>query len=392
MSKKLTICKSRRLAKDVDCLAVTYPDIASQLVDKSLGFQLTRGSRKKVLWRCEHGHIWETSVNHRTHGSGCPYCQRMKPWVGETDLATTHPELVAELLDKSLGTELMSGSKKYVWWKCKYGHIWRARVVDRVNGHGCPYCTGVLPIVGENDLATTHPELVSQLVDNSLGTKLTSGSGKCVEWVCERGHVWKAPVYTRVKGHGCPYCAGQLPIVGETDLATTHPEIAEQLKDKSLGITVTAGSGKLLEWQCEHGHVWKARVSHRVHGNGCPTCKESSGERNVRAWLDKQGISYVEQWWHSGCKCQKPLTFDFAIFGQDNDTIPVVCIEYQGEQHYMSIVAFGGDERFESQKMHDDIKRAFCEEYGIKLIEIPYSFDSEYLVGKMLDACLKNIR
>ena len=36
---------------------------------------VTRGSGKKVLWRCEKGHEWIVQISHRTsHRTGCPYC------------------------------------------------------------------------------------------------------------------------------------------------------------------------------------------------------------------------------------------------------------------------------------------------------------------------------
>ena len=37
---------------------------------------LTLGSNKKVWWKCSKGHNWETKINNRSHGNGCPYCQR----------------------------------------------------------------------------------------------------------------------------------------------------------------------------------------------------------------------------------------------------------------------------------------------------------------------------
>ena len=36
---------------------------------------VSRGSNKKIFWKCSRGHEWETSVKNRTRGTGCPYCQ-----------------------------------------------------------------------------------------------------------------------------------------------------------------------------------------------------------------------------------------------------------------------------------------------------------------------------
>ena len=35
---------------------------------------VTRASGKKVQWKCKRGHEWVTTINSRTYGSNCPYC------------------------------------------------------------------------------------------------------------------------------------------------------------------------------------------------------------------------------------------------------------------------------------------------------------------------------
>ncbi|KRF39828.1 zinc-ribbon domain-containing protein [Paenibacillus sp. Soil787] len=33
------------------------------------------GSTKKVWWSCVHGHQWQSRIDHRNNGSGCPQCR-----------------------------------------------------------------------------------------------------------------------------------------------------------------------------------------------------------------------------------------------------------------------------------------------------------------------------
>ena len=55
------------------------------------------------------------------------------------------------------------GSKKKLWWVCGSGHSYQASATSRTGERtGCPYCTGRLPIPGENDLATLFPGLVRE--------------------------------------------------------------------------------------------------------------------------------------------------------------------------------------------------------------------------------------
>ena len=57
---------------------------------------------------------------------------------------------------------LTLGSNKKVWWKCSKAHEWQARIADRRNGNGCPYCSGRYAIKGENDLQTVNPTLAKE--------------------------------------------------------------------------------------------------------------------------------------------------------------------------------------------------------------------------------------
>lgn len=51
-------------------------------------------SHKKVWWKCDKGedHEWESNINNRTNGKGCPICRGLKV-VSSNCLATLNPEL-----------------------------------------------------------------------------------------------------------------------------------------------------------------------------------------------------------------------------------------------------------------------------------------------------------
>ena len=82
---------------------------------------------------------------------------------GKKSLAESYPNLLEEWdynKNDILPTQVTAGSKKIVWWKCKNGHEWQARIGHRTEGSNCIYCAGQKPIVGVNDLKTTNPELI----------------------------------------------------------------------------------------------------------------------------------------------------------------------------------------------------------------------------------------
>lgn len=175
-------------------------------------------------------------------------------------------------------------SNRRLEWQCDAGHIWRAIVASRTSGHGCPYCTGTLPIVGKTDLSTTHPDIASQAEGWDPAT-VAIGSGRFKKWRCERGHVWTAAPSTRVRS-GCPYCSGALVIPGETDLATLYPDVAAQA-DGWDPTTVTAHSSQMRAWRCEQGHTWRAIISSRTRGAGCPSCHKERGKVSRGTLIDE---------------------------------------------------------------------------------------------------------
>jgi hypothetical protein len=182
------------------------------------------GSGKKVWWICDKGHEWEAAVDHRTEGSGCPYCSGRQAIIGENDLFSKNPALLKEWnYKKNINVDpktIKSASNVKVWWICDRGHEWDASIQNRSRGNGCPYCSGRQAIIGENDLFTTIPELKNEWnykKNINIDPKtIKSGSGKKVWWICDKGHEWEATVDNRNRGSGCPECSSQL--------KTSYPE------------------------------------------------------------------------------------------------------------------------------------------------------------------------
>ena len=113
-------------------------------------------------------------------------------------------------------------------------------------------------------------------------SKVTTGSNTKRPWVCRFGHVWVATVANRMKGTGCPYCTGRRVLAGFNDLATVNPNLATQAYNWDP-TTVTAGCDQKMEWICDEGHIWEAKVVSRNRGSGCPFC---AGLRTLAGYND----------------------------------------------------------------------------------------------------------
>ena len=171
-------------------------------------------------------------------------------------------------------------SNKKVWWECKYGHEWVASISHRIEGKGCPYCSGNKVIIGETDLCTTHPEIAIEwhpTKNNNLKpTDFSAGSDKKIWWICKNGHEWRASIGSRCRGTGCPYCSGNKIIQGFNDLETVRPDLIKEWNYKKNGSLMPSqvfpNSNKKVWWICEQGHEWMSTPNNRNAGKGCPVC------------------------------------------------------------------------------------------------------------------------
>jgi hypothetical protein len=259
-------------------LQESHPELAAEaLFDAST---VTAGSNRVLPWRGACGHEWEANVYERSHGTGCPYCSNRKVLRGFNDLATTHPEIAKEALFDP--KEFTYGSGAKLDWRCPDGHVYSAKPNSRTSGagRGCPVCANKRVLAGQNDLATTHPEIASQMSGDA--TTVTAGSHERVWWTGSCGHEWEALIRERVAGTNCPFCAGKKVLSGFNDLATIDPELAsEALFDPR---SVTANSAKKLPWRCSLGHEWESTVANRKgNKSGCPVC---AGKRVVVGFND----------------------------------------------------------------------------------------------------------
>ena len=106
------------------------------------------------------------------------------------------------------------GSHKKVWWCCKNGHSWQTAVYTRSGGAGCPYCSGRLPHIERSKVLSQYAPALVKEWDSEKNAPLTPsqvtvGSHRVVWWRCPKGHNYQTSVKLRVRGSGCPYCAGR---------------------------------------------------------------------------------------------------------------------------------------------------------------------------------------
>lgn len=218
------------------------------------------GSSKKISWICEHGHEWKSSLYRRVNREGnCIKCN---------SFGFLYPELLKEWdfqKNKIDPFEIAKKSSKKVWWKCEEGHGWQAIPNSRTQGRGnCKTC---------NSIGFKHSHLLKEWnYEKNIEIdpfSVAKGNSKLqINWKCTHGHEWIANPYARSRGgNHCPTCnsLGFLnPLLAEEFHPTKNPEIDV--------MTIAVSSGKKIWWKCKQGHEWRATVSHRKNGTGCPYC------------------------------------------------------------------------------------------------------------------------
>lgn len=261
-------------------------------------------------------------------------------------------------------SDISASSHQKIWWKCSSGHSWSATVANRYKkNQGCPYCSRRLPVIGIDDLFSTNPELKNSWdfrKNKSLNPELLkAGSEKKAWWICDKGHSWETKIlYRAIRGHGCPYCAGQKILEGFNDLKSQCEELTSEWdyeKNTILPSEISAGSNKKVWWKCSVcGNSYMASIYNRVHNNsGCPKCfirsKTSFPEQTLFFYIKK---AYPDVF--NGYKEGLPKGMELDIY------IPSlnIAIEYDGLKWHTS----------KSNIKRDNRKYEICKRLGIRFI------------------------
>lgn len=229
------VCNGQVVVKGFNDLFTTDPYTIciwdfdkNNLIDPYL---LSHGSAKKVWWKCNIcGHEWHASICNITKGKGCPECGKIKRYEtfikNKINLGYSFGDRYPELLqfwdyEKNIGItpfEILPNCMTKFWWKCKNGHNIYKSANEMLSAllcgnSGCKYCSNFEVLVGFNDLAITHPDLLIEW-NYEKNTDITPqdisfGSTIMVWWKCKKcGYEWKAAPNSRTnRESGCPECA-----------------------------------------------------------------------------------------------------------------------------------------------------------------------------------------
>lgn len=167
---------------------------------------------------------------------------------------------------------------------------------------------------------------------------------------------------------GCPNCAGCIQttntFIQRSNLV--HGDLFDYSK------SVYLGTYKHVNIICnKHGEFRQIPKLH-LQGTGCPKCRETSGEREIRKWLVSNKLPFISQYAFEDCTLQRKLRFDFYLPEYN------LIIEYDGEYHFFP-VQFKGTTKKRAKQIHekakagDALKNNYCIKHNIQLIRIDYT-------------------
>ena len=252
----------------------------------------------------------------------------------------------------------------------KHGEFWQKPSMH-LSGNGCQKCkaekTGNRCRRTIGEFIAEAKKIHSDRYDYSKVEYINNSTKVCI--ICkEHGEFWQTP-HRHLAGDGCPICRVNRKLTTEEFIVkakNVHGDKYDYSKTKYINTRTK------VEIICpKHGEFWQTPHNH-ICGDGCPVCRISHLENEMKTMLDENNIVYEYQKHFSWLGKQ---SLDFYIPSKS------IAIECQGSQHFIPYEFFGGDKSLAETIKRDLKKKTLCKANGIELL----------YYGKH-EGCIKNKR
>ena len=284
-------CAGKRVLRGFNDLASQFPDIALEWDYSKNGNigpeDVTYGTNQKFHWKCRHNHTWETRVNTRTSGHGCPHCSAS---------GTSMPEMILLYYLRKYGkTEIIHRYRKLgfeldLYFEtngCKIGIEYDGFLYhkdkDRQNmdlnkNKICEENNIKLYRIRENPLTSLNSTSVDFIYNYNKRNELEEIISQLIQIFFNE--LVKVNIDSDIS---------EINLLTDTSkkknsIAITHPNVAKQWHSTKNGSLTpydkTYGSNTKVWWECECGCSWLASIISRTEGyNNCPNCKKNKKEK-----------------------------------------------------------------------------------------------------------------
>lgn len=328
---------------------------------------------KTNMWMCEYGHCWSQSykeVQLKKECKLCKMCKELKPLREKHVEAVSQPRRfqVAQYQDiaekpgfKYICSDVPARTDlklDYCMWECNKGHQWSACYQAIRSGVKCPTCRTEDFISLEDYVNAAAKRNFKYLLSTIPKTGITKLD--IPMWECESGHQWSATYHViNTFASGCPHCWNHIK-KGLVDYQQVGLKNGIKYILERVPKNATTRFDEPM-WMCKFGHTWSAIYGNIASNHGCPTCKESRGERKLRNYFTEKQISFSTQFRFDEFK-NRPYDFYLSAFN--------LLIEYDGRQHFQDVEIF--ETKCADQQKIDREKTQFALDSGYKVCRISY--------------------
>ena len=245
---------------------------------------------------------------------------------------------------------------------CPIHGMFEQKPREHLTGCGCEKCKGRLvkdtkSFIEQSNII--HHNRYDYSLVNYVGTEIE------VEIICNLHGVFKQTPHHHLDGINCPDCSHNKKLTTDIFIEQSKKMHGDKY-DYSL-VNYKNSRTKTVQIICDkHGTFNQIPYEHK-NGSGCPYCKESSGEREIRKYLVDNNIEFETQKYLEGCKHINKLKFDFYLPYYN------LCIEFDGEQHKRRFRFEKNNDGLSVRQKRDQIKNEYCKNNNIRLLRIEYN-------------------
>jgi ssDNA-binding Zn-finger/Zn-ribbon topoisomerase 1 len=223
-------------------------------------------------FRCSQGHTWQRKSSTMGLHPDCSVCKRDKArnLKGFSDGLTRLQQIAAQHGGVCLADAYTSTRQRY-GFRCAQGHVWESLGVNIMGGAWCHECAiqprlihekGVDGLARLREVAERHGGLC--LDQEYLGVK------HHYRFRCDAGHEWTRLGSSALHGSWCVNCH-----LKAKTLTLDDAHRAAAAKGGQCLSTEYVNAQINLQWQCQNGHRWFARMGGIRQGGWCKRCPKS---------------------------------------------------------------------------------------------------------------------
>lgn len=333
------------------------------------------------------GNLW--------NGSGCPACAK----ISSSAKKRLSPDLYLKRARKKHGDRYDLSQVQYVTSSVKIKPIcpshgpFMVLPSNFLKGDGCPDCADERRVKAV--IASAHSrDIVKEFVDvhgseYNYSKVVYKGLSAPVTIVCRKHGEFRQKPRIHLDDKGCPKCGKELQqarryLKQDEAIALFREEHGDLFDYSKFVYKDYKTKGTVI---CRRHGEFQITPQKHVEGQGCASCLESIGERQIARWLQENKIEFVRQYavkLRESHSMQQRVRYDFLLPER------AILIEFDGEQHFRPVAFFGmkmelAKQTFEKTVKRDKAKTKWARDNGYTLIRLRYD---EVLV-EGLQAALK---